>query len=162
MEAQNTMAYRFLGRTGLKVSVLSFGNWLTGHSLEEEKNQIAIIKEAFKNGINFFDTAEIYGAGNAEILMGKAFKELECERKDIVVSTKFIACGTGVNDKGLSRKHLWEGVNNSLKRLQLDYVDIIFAHRPDFDSSVEEVCKGFHEVIEDGKAFYWATSEWPP
>jgi aryl-alcohol dehydrogenase-like predicted oxidoreductase len=108
------------------------------------------VKEAFKNGINFFDTAEIYGNGNAETIMGKAFKELDCRREDLVVTTKFISCGSGVNDKGLGMKHLSEGIKNSLKRLQLDYVDVAFAHRPDFDISVGEVCKGFNAMIEAG------------
>jgi voltage-dependent potassium channel beta subunit len=149
MEAKPKMEYRYMGGTGLKVSILGFGNWVTGHSEEEEKTQIEIIKKAYESGINFFDTAEVYGFGVAETIMGKAIKNLDARREDLVISTKiFMASPTGANDKFLSRKHIIEGVNNSLKRLQLDYVDIIFAHRPDFETSLEETCKAFHWVIE--------------
>lgn len=112
--------------------------------------------------MNYFDTAEIYGAGLAEVAMGKAFKRLNVQRKDIVVSTKFFKCGDGVNDCMLSRKHLIEGMNASLKRLQLDYVDIAFAHRYDPETPIEEVCRAFDWIINQGKAFYWATSQWSP
>jgi len=115
-----------------------------------------------ENGINFFDTAEIYGFGNAEDAMGKAFKKLNVPRKDLVVSTKFLKIGQGVNDMMLSRKHLIEGMNNSLKRLQLDYVDVAFAHRYDHKTPIEEICRSFDWMINHGKAFYWATSEWTP
>jgi len=93
--------------------------------------------------------------------MGQAFKELGLKREELVVSTKIFKIGPGVNDAFMSRKHIIEGVNNSLKRLQLEYVDVIFSHRPDFETPLEETCKAFHSVIEDGKAFYWGTSEWP-
>lgn len=99
-------------------------------------------------GVNFFDTAEIYGAGNAEIAMGKAFKDLKVRREDIVVSTKLIKCGDGVNDRMLSRKHIIEGANNSLKRLQLDYVDVLFCHRPDYETSLEETCRAMSWIID--------------
>lgn len=99
--------------------------------------------------------------GEAEIQMGLAFKELGYRREDLVVSTKLMACGGGVNDRFNSRKHIIEGLNNSLKRLQLEYVDVVFSHRPDFETSLEETCAAFHHVIEAGKAFYWGTSEWP-
>ena len=102
----------------------------------------------------------MYGRGNAEILMGKALKKAGWARKDYVLSTKYIGCGTGVNDKFLSRKHIVEGVDASLKRLQLDYMDIAFAHRFDYETPIEEVCRAFNYIIEQGKAFYWATSEW--
>ena len=110
--------------------------------------------------MNYFDTAEIYGNGVAEIAMGKAFKRLNIPRKDLVVSTKFIKCGNGVNDSMLSRKHLIEGMNASLSRLQLDYVDVAFAHRYDHITPMEETCRAFNWLIEHGKCFYWATSEW--
>ena len=119
------------------------------------------MKLCFDAGVNFFDTAEIYGMGQAETLMGKAFKELGFKREEIVVSTKIFKCGTGVNDMLLSRKHIIEGVNNSLKRLQLDYVDVVFCHRPDYDTPLEETCRAMHSLIENNKAFYWGTSEWP-
>ncbi len=94
--------------------------------------------------------------------MGKAIKRAGWARKDFVLSTKYFSCGKGVNDKGLSRKHILEGVDASLKRLQLDYMDIAFAHRYDYQTSIEEVCRAFNYVIDHGKAFYWATSEWTP
>lgn len=115
----------------------------------------------FEAGVNFYDTAEIYGDGHAETLMGKAFKELALKREELVVSTKIFKIGPGVNDTFLSRKHIIEGLNNSLKRLQLDYVDVVFCHRPDYETPLEETCRAMHSVIEDGKAFYWGTSEWP-
>lgn len=93
--------------------------------------------------------------------MGTAFKELGLRREDLVVSTKLAQCGDGVNDKFNSRKHIVEGLDNSLKRLQMDYVDVVFSHRPDYETSLEETCAAFHHVIEQGKAFYWGTSEWP-
>ena len=111
-------------------------------------------------GVNYFDTAEYYGYGQAEILLGNAFKELNVKREEIVVSTKIFRI-KDINQVGLSRKHVIEGTKNSLKRLQLDYVDIILAHRPDFDVPLEEICRAFSWVIDKGLAFYWATSEWP-
>jgi len=156
------MEYRFLGPTGLKVSCLSFGNWLTANDTEAEKNTIDIVKKCFDSGINFFDTAEIYGVpdGTAEVYMGKALKALNTNRENLVVSTKLFKCGTGTNSFGLSRKHIIEGATNSLKRLQLDYVDVIFAHRHDQESPIEEVVRGFNWLIDNNKAFYWGTSEW--
>lgn len=117
---------------------------------------------AWEHGVNYFDTAEIYGHGIAEKAMGAAFKRLNIPRKDFVVSTKFFKCGQGVNDGMLSRKHLCEGINASLERLQLDYVDVAFAHRYDCVTPIEEVCRAFNWMIDKGKCFYWATSEWTP
>ena len=159
------MIYRPLGRTGLKVSVFSFGNWITGHDPEIEKVQTECVKLAWDNGINFFDTAEVYGFGIAETVFGKALKALNVNRNQLVVSTKLFWSareGFTVNMNGLSRKHIVEGMQNSLKRLQLDYVDVVFCHRPDHDTPLEEVCKGMSYLIDQGQAFYWGTSEWPP
>ena len=159
------MIYRNLGNSGLKVSVFSFGNWVTGHDEKAEQTQIEIIKKAYESGINFFDTAEVYGFGMGEIILGKAIKELNAKRSDLVISTKLFISKIGatdpLNNNGLSRKHLMEGMNQSLKNLNLDYVDIVFCHRPDYETSLEEVCKGMSDLISQGKAFYWATSEWP-
>jgi voltage-dependent potassium channel beta subunit len=160
--AADKMIYRYLGDSGLKVSVLGFGNWITGHSKEEEESQIECIKKSYELGVNFFDTAEIYGAGIAETIMGKGIKALPCERKDLVITTKIFSCGSGVNDTFLSRKHITESIHNSLERLQLDYVDVIFCHRPDEITPLEETCRAMHWIIEEGLAFYWATSEWSP
>lgn len=154
------MEYRYLGNSGLRVSVLSFGNWLNSNKPEDYEITRDAMKMCFAAGINFFDTAEVYGFGEAETLMGKAFKELAMKREEIVVSTKIFKIGAGVNDTFLSRKHIIEGVNNSLKRLQLDYVDVVFCHRPDYETPLEETCRAMNSVIENGKAFYWGTSEW--
>ena len=155
------MEYRYLGNSGLKVSVLSFGNWLNSNNADNYEITRDAIKLCHDAGVNFFDTAEIYGAGCAETLMGKAFKELGLARKDIVVSTKIFKCGNGVNDTFLSRKHIVEGLRNSLERLQLDYVDVVFCHRPDYETPLEETVRAMNFVIEQGLAFYWGTSEWP-
>ena len=119
------------------------------------------MKICFEAGVNFFDTAEIYGMGQAETIMGNAFKELNFKREEIVVSTKIFKVGPGVNDTFLSRKHIVEAIHNSLKRLQLDYVDVVFCHRPDYETPLEETCRAMNWIIENNKAFYWGTSEWP-
>jgi len=155
------MEYRYLGNSGLKVSVLGFGNWLNSNTPENYEITRDAIKLCFDSGINFFDTAEIYGAGEAETQMGRAFKELGLRRESMVVSTKIFKCGNGINDTFLSRKHIIEAMRNSLARLQLDYVDVVFCHRPDYETPLEETCRAMHWLIENNKAFYWGTSEWP-
>ena len=155
------MQYRRYGNSGLKISVVSLGNMINSkpENYEEDK---AIIAHAFKNGVNYIDTAEIYDEGKAEIQLGKILKDLKVDREDIVIATKI---RTGVNP-GLNstlstnRKHIRESIDQSLARLQLDYVDILFAHFHDDNTPIEEICRGFHEVIEEGKVFYWATSNW--
>jgi len=157
------MIYRYMGKSGLKVSVLSFGYWATFGVKAEATQELSdtILKLAFENGINFFDNAEGYGEkGEAEAVMGRSLKNLGWKRSDYVVSTKLFFGGNGPNDIGLSRKHLVEGMKASLKRLQLDYVDIIFAHRPDPGTNMEEVVRGFSYLINSGYALYWGTSEW--
>ncbi len=111
------MEYRYLGNSGLRVSVLAFGNWLNSNSEESYEVTRDAIKLCFEAGVNFYDTAEIYGEGMAEKAMGRAFKELNLPREELVISTKILKCGTGVNDLFLSRKHIIEGTKNSLKRL---------------------------------------------
>jgi len=160
-ESKTNMEYRNLGPTGLKVSVLGFGNWLTSDQEANQERTTEMIKKSYELGVNFFDTAEVYGSGKAEIAMGKAFKELNLPREQLVVSTKLFWGGKGPNDVGLSRKHIIEGAKNSLKRLQLDYVDVIFCHRPDLETPVEETCRAFDYLINQGLTFYWGTSEWP-
>jgi len=159
------MQYRQLGASGPKVSVLSFGNWITGDDKESEKTQIELVKIAYDAGVNFFDTAELYGYGVAEEIMGKAIVNLKCKREDLVVSTKLYWGKSekfpGVNCTGLSRKHLIEGMKASLKRLQLDYVDIVFCHRADPEISLEDVCKSMSWIVDQGYSIYWGTSEWP-
>jgi aryl-alcohol dehydrogenase-like predicted oxidoreductase len=126
------MEYRYLGNSGLKVSLLSFGNWLNSNKPEDYDITRDAMKLCFEAGVNFFDTAELYGNGQAETIMGKAFKDLALKREEIVVSTKIWKVGPGVNETFLSRKHIIEAIQNSLKRLQLDYVDVVFCHRPDY------------------------------
>jgi aryl-alcohol dehydrogenase-like predicted oxidoreductase len=156
------MAYRYLGNTGTKVSVLSYGNWLTSDQNTEETQQLVTdcVKICYDKGINYFDTAEMYANGKAETQFGIALKELNAPRKNLVVSTKLIRVGSGPNDIGLSRKRIIEGTRASLKRLQLEYVDIIFAHRPDYSVPMEEIVRGFSWLIDNGLAHYWGTSEW--
>jgi voltage-dependent potassium channel beta subunit len=157
---KDQMEYRYLGNTGIKVSVFSYGNWLNSNKEEDIQMTVDTVKRCWEHGVNFFDTAEIYGAGNAEEALGKAIAALPCERKDIVVSTKLLKCGNGVNDQGLSRKHLIEGIKHSLKRLQMDYVDVVFAHRPDANCPLEETVRAFSWMVDQGLTFYWGTSEW--
>ncbi|GAA6057453.1 hypothetical protein JCM3770_000767 [Rhodotorula araucariae] len=156
------MIYKHLGHTGLKVSVLSLGSWLTYGGTVKGDPVKDLVKMALDHGVNFFDSAEIYANGQAEIEMGRVFKELDVDRSQIVVTTK-VFFGTGKSDpnqKGLSRKHIIEGVKASLKRLQLDYVDVVFAHRADVATPMEETVRAFNWLIEQGLAFYWGTSEW--
>lgn len=154
------MQCRSLGRTGLKVSVLSYGAWVSfGNQvdLKEAKVLLSLLRDF---GVNYFDNAEVYANGQAEVIMGKAIKELGWRRSDIVISTKLFWGGQGPNDKGLSRKHIIEGIMKSLKRLDMDYVDILFCHRPDVSTPIEETVRAMNYVIQQGWAFYWGTSEW--
>ncbi|KAJ3037978.1 hypothetical protein HDV00_001181 [Rhizophlyctis rosea] len=154
------MEYRFLGRSGLKVSVLSLGGWITYGGTVGNEKAFECLKAAYDAGINFFDNAEGYAAGESEKVFGEAIKHFGWKRSDLVISTKIYWGGPGVNDRGLSRKHIIEGTNASLQRLQMDYVDLIFAHRPDEYTPMEEVVRAFNHIIDTGKAFYWGTSEW--
>jgi len=151
------MQYRQLGKSGLKVSVLSYG--LMGIKDQNLANQL--VRKAYEGGVNYFDTAERYRDGEVEILLGNALKELKAPREDLVISTKVYWGGKGVNRIGLSRKHVIEGTLASLKRLQLDYVDILFAHREDDETPLEETCRAFDWLVKNGKTLYWGTSEWP-
>ena len=155
--AKDKMEYRYLGNTGLKVSIIGLGNWLNN---DDDSQTLECTKTALQNGINYFDTAEIYGLGAAETTLGKALKELNVPREKIVVSTKIFKIGDDPNDAFLSRKHIIEGIKNSLKRLQLEYVDIVFCHRYDMKTPMKEVCEAMNWCIEMGYALYWGTSEW--
>ena len=154
------MEYRRLGSAGLQVSVLSFGSWVTFGKQADIDLALEMMKTAFDAGVNFFDNAEAYAGGDSETIMGEAIKKAGWKRSDLVVSTKIFWGGEGPNDKGLSRKHILEGTDASLKRLQLDYVDLIYAHRPDIKTPIEETVRAFNHVINQGKALYWGTSEW--
>ncbi|MCB9067757.1 MAG: aldo/keto reductase [Calditrichae bacterium] len=154
------MEYRFLGKSGLKVSALSFGAWVTFGDQIGEDVAYAAMKAAYDAGVNFFDNAEVYSQGKAETMMGNVIKKAGWKRSDLVVSTKIFWGGNGPNDKGLSRKHIVEGTDAALKRLQMEYVDLIFCHRPDLYTPIEETVRAMNHVIHQGKAFYWGTSEW--
>ena len=152
------MQYNKLGKAGIRVSEISFGSWITFGKQIGSNEVKSLMHAAFDNGINFFDNAEAYAHGEAEILMGKALSEFH--REELVVSTKIFWGGNGPNDTGLSRKHLIEGTKNSLRRLQLDYVDLLFCHRPDPNTPVEETVLAMDYLVRGGYAFYWGTSEW--
>lgn len=154
------MQYRYLGRSGLKVSALSFGSWVTFDNQLDVAKALDCMKAAFDHGVNFFDNAEVYADGKAEELMGEAIKKGGWRRDELVVSTKLFWGGQGPNQRGLSRKHIVEGTEASLKRLQLDYVDLLFCHRPDPHTPIEETVRAMSHVIDKGQAFYWGTSEW--
>jgi voltage-dependent potassium channel beta subunit len=155
------MEYRFLGDSGLQVSALSFGAWVTfGPQMNEDK-AAECMHAAWDAGVNFFDNAEVYAAGVAEEIMGSVLAKSGWKRSDYLISTKIFWGGEGPNDRGLSRKHILEGTDAALSRLQLDYVDLIFCHRADLYTPVEETVRAMTHVINQGKALYWGTSEWP-
>lgn len=154
------MEYRRLGNSGLQVSALSYGAWATFGDQISEDVAYTCMEAAYKAGVNFFDNAEAYSCGQAERMMGSIIKKAGWKRSDLVISTKLFWGGSGPNDRGLSRKHLLEGLDASLARLQLDYVDLLFCHRPDPQTPIEETVRAMAFLIDRGKAFYWGTSEW--
>ncbi|KAK9068727.1 hypothetical protein SSX86_012842 [Deinandra increscens subsp. villosa] len=154
------MEYKNLGRSGLKVSQLSYGAWISFGNQLDVKEAKTLLQCCRDNGVNFFDNAEVYANGRAEEIMGQAIRELGWKRSDIVVSTKIFWGGPGPNDKGLSRKHIVEGTKASLKRLDMEYVDVIYCHRPDLCTPIEETVRAMNYVIDKGWAFHWGTSEW--
>ncbi len=154
------MEYRFLGKSGLRVSALSYGAWVTFKDQLDVDEASSCMVAAYDAGVNFFDNAEVYAAGQAEIIMGKVLKKTGWIRSDLVLSTKIFWGGEGPNDKGLSRKHIVEGTDAALARLDTDYVDLIYCHRPDLDTPIEETVRAMNHVINQGKALYWGTSEW--
>lgn len=154
------MEYRFLGSSGLKLSALSLGAWVTYGSQVGEDVAYDCMIAAFDHGVNFFDNSEAYASGEAEVVMGNVIRRAGWKRSDLVISTKIFWGGQGPNDRGLSRKHIVEGVNGSLRRLQLDYVDLVFCHRPDPVTPIEETVRAMNWVLDQGKALYWGTSEW--
>ncbi|MEM8900935.1 MAG: aldo/keto reductase [Bacteroidota bacterium] len=155
------MEYRRLGKSGLRVSALSFGSWLT--FAKQIKDGIAedCMKLAYDNGINFFDNAEIYSKGKSEKVMGNILKKMGWGRDTFIVSSKVFWGGDLPTQKGLSAKHVTDGCHAALKRLQVDYLDLYFCHRPDFNTPVEETVWAMHNLIQQGKVLYWGTSEWP-
>src|SRR5688572_22860156 len=156
------MNYRHLGRTGIRVSELSFGSWVTFKNQVDVKDAVEIMAAAYDAGVNFFDNAEVYASGKSEEVMGEALKKLKWRRSSYLATTKFYwGLHDGVNERNtLNRKRLIEGINGSLERLQLEYVDVIYCHRPDKTTPIEETVWAMHNIIESGKAMYWGTSEW--
>lgn len=156
------MNYRHLGKAGICVSELSLGAWVTFGQQVGEEGARALMQTAYDAGVNFFDNAESYAAGKAETVMGNVLKQLGWRRDAYLVSTKFFwGLNEGVNQKNtLNRKYLMNAINPSLERLQLDYVDLVFCHRPDPHTPIEETVWAMHNIIEQGKALYWGTSEW--
>ena len=155
------MDYRKVGKTGLKISEISLGAWLTyGGSVEKNQSKACITK-ALELGINFIDIADVYARGKAEKVVGEILKEQNYNRQDLVISSKvFWPMSEGINDRGLSRKHIRESIENSLDRLQTDYLDIYFCHRFDQTTPLEETVRTLSELVEQGYVHYWGTSVW--
>lgn len=158
------MEYRRMGKTGLQLSVLSFGSWVTFHKQIGDSHADELMGIAYDSGINFFDNAEVYALGESEKMMGRVLKAKKWDRTSYVVSSKAFFGWRGENNKpnqtGLSRKHLTEACNEALQRLQTDYFDLFFCHRPDKNTPIEEVVFTMNTLIQQGKILYWGTSEW--
>jgi voltage-dependent potassium channel beta subunit len=156
------MQYRRLGRAGIKVSVLSFGSWVTFHTQADVNLAEEMMKAAYDAGVNFFDNAEVYAGGKSEEVMGAAFKKLGWRRGSYLVSTKiFWGLHDGPNERNtLNRKRLLEGIDGSLKRLGMDYVDIVYCHRADPETPIEETARAMQDIVQSGRAIYWGVSEW--
>ncbi len=159
------MQYRRLGRSGLQVSELSLGSWVTYHNQVDVKSATEMLAAAMDAGVNFFDNAEIYASGKSEVLMGEAFRALKWPRLNYIVSTKFFwgldREGAAINRKDtLNRKYLSQAIDGSLRRLGLDFIDLVYCHRPDPATPIEETVWAMSDMITRGKALYWGTSEW--
>ncbi len=165
---QPPMIYRRLGRSGLQVSLLSLGSWVTFHNQVDASGVREMMAAARDAGVNFFDNAEVYANGQSEALMGEALAQLKWDRLDYVVSSKFFwgldrgtADAPRINGRDtLNRKYLLHAVDGSLRRLKLDFIDLVFCHRADPQTPIEETVWAMHDLIERGKALYWGTSEW--
>ena len=158
------MEYRNMGKTGLQLSVLSFGSWVSFHKQINDRSADELMGIAYDNGINFFDNAEVYALGESEKMMGRVLKMKNWDRTSYTVSSKAFWGWRGKENKpnqhGLSRKHLIEACHEALLRLQLDYLDLYFCHRPDKNTPIEETVWTMHNLIQQGKILYWGTSEW--
>jgi voltage-dependent potassium channel beta subunit len=154
------MDYRRLGKSGLKLSEFSFGAWVTFGKQVDIDAAAKLIGTAYDTGVNFFDNAEGYEAGAAEEVMGAAIKQLGLSRDTYAVSTKVFWGGAGPMNKGLNRKHVFDACHAGLKRLQVDYLDLYFCHRPDIETPIEETVRAMSDLVAQGKVMYWGTSEW--
>jgi voltage-dependent potassium channel beta subunit len=158
------MEYRIMGHTGLRLSVLSYGSWVTFHKQVDDSLADSLMGLAYDNGINFFDNAEVYAGGESEKLMGRVLRKKSWDRTSYTVSSKVFWGWRGKENKpnqyGLSRKHVIEACHEALQRLQVDYLDLYFCHRPDKNTPIEEVVWTMNLLIQQGKIFYWGTSEW--
>ena len=154
------MEYRRLGSSGLKVSALSFGSWVTFHFQMGIEPALRCMEIAYDGGINFFDNAEVYADGESEIIMGQVLKKTGWGRDTYCVSSKVYWGGDLPTQRGLSRKHIHDACHAALKRLQVDYLDLFFCHRPDLETPIEETVRAMHNLIRQGKVLYWGTSEW--
>ncbi len=154
------MEYRRLGKSGLKVSEMSFGSWVTFGKQVDTGDAKAMMTAAYDAGVNFFDNAEGYEQGNSEVVMGEALKALNWTRDSYIVSSKVFWGGEKPTQRGLSAKHVTEACHAALRRLQVDHLDLYFCHRPDIDTPIEETVRAMHNLIAQGKVLYWGTSEW--
>ncbi len=154
------MEYRRLGKSGLQVSEFAFGSWVTFGKQVNGGDAVDLMKLAYDNGVNFFDNAEGYESGKSEIVMGEALSRLGWSRDSFVVSSKVFWGGQKPTQRGLSRKHVTDACHAALKRLQVDYLDLYFCHRPDIDTPIEETVRAMHDLVAQGKVLYWGTSEW--
>lgn len=154
------MQYRRLGKSGLKVSALSLGSWVTFHTQVDDRAAIEMLRVAYDAGVNFFDNAEAYAAGESERIMGRALEKLAFPRDTFAVSSKVFWGGNLPTQKGLSRKHVRDACDAALERLRVDYLDLYFCHRPDLDTPIEETVRAMHDLVAQGKVLYWGTSEW--
>lgn len=154
------MEYRRLGKSGLRLSAFSFGSWVTFKNQVDESAAREMLALAYDNGINFFDNAEVYAEGESERIMGEAIRKLGWSRDTFCVSSKVFWGGDKPTQLGLSRKHIVDACNAALRRLQVDYLDLYFCHRPDVHTPVEETVRAMHDLVQQGKVLYWGTSEW--
>ena len=154
------MQYRRLGKSGLQISALSFGSWVTFDNQVDDGGAAEMLALAYDAGVNFFDNAEVYAAGESERIMGRALKQLGWGRDTYCVSSKVYWGGEGPTQRGLSRKHVHDACHAALERLQVDYLDLYYCHRPDLQTPIEETVRAMHDLVAQGKVLYWGTSEW--
>ena len=154
------MEYRRLGGSGLRVSALSFGSWVTFKFQVDDDAAAELMTTAYDAGVNFFDNAEVYAGGESERIMGRALSKLGWGRDTYCVSSKVYWGGDRPTQRGLSRKHIHDGCHAALERLQLDYLDLLFCHRPDLETPIEETVRAMHDLVAQGRVLYWGTSEW--